>query len=140
MKLFSFQVIQIRQISHFHLQLVMLIIFRLLVIIMFILSKPVLLGFKQSKLLKRELKNMQGKDWVMECARLEGMLQEAFKIVQHAEAHGSALFATMTDMASARFATMELEEADDDKRRAAALADAAATSEGAPHLHAATTP
>ena len=41
---------------------------------------------KQSGLLKKELKNMQGKDWVMECARLEGMLQEAFKIVKHAEA------------------------------------------------------
>jgi len=41
---------------------------------------------KQSSILKSELKNMQHKDWVMECARLEGMLQEAFKIVQHVEA------------------------------------------------------
>lgn len=40
---------------------------------------------KQSKLLKKELKNMQHKDWVMECARLEGMLQEAFRIVKHVE-------------------------------------------------------
>ena len=53
---------------------------------------------KQSKLLKRELKNMQGKDWVMECARLEGMLQEAFKIVQHAEAQRAESIAHQEEM------------------------------------------
>jgi hypothetical protein len=41
---------------------------------------------KQSKLLKRELKSMQGKDWVVECARLESMLQQAYTIVKHVEA------------------------------------------------------
>ena len=53
---------------------------------------------KQSTLLKRELKNMQGKDWVMECARLEGMLQEAFKIVKHAEAQRAESIAHQEEM------------------------------------------
>ncbi len=53
---------------------------------------------KQSSLLKRELKNMQGKDWVMECARLEGMLQEAFKIVKHAEAQRAESIAHQEEM------------------------------------------
>ena len=65
---------------------------------------------------------MQGKDWVMECARLEGMLQEvscheiagiwvaffsrcqrcrcrqAFKIVQHAEAQRAESIAHQEEM------------------------------------------
>ena len=53
---------------------------------------------KQSTLLKKELKNMQGKDWVMECARLEGMLQEAFKIVKHAEAQRAESIAHQEEM------------------------------------------
>lgn len=62
----------------------------------------------QSKLLKRELKNMQNKDWVMECARLEGMLQEAFQIVKHAEAQRAESIAQQEEM---RAAVMENEHA-----------------------------
>ena len=53
---------------------------------------------KQSRLLKREIKSMQGKDWVVECARLESMLQQAYTIVKHVEAQREESIMQQEDM------------------------------------------